>query len=206
MHKRRNQPRCDNQRQPSRHRKIPSIRPERLIVRGTVSYADKSPAVGLTVIAFDKDVSGEDQLGERITDAKTRFEIAYSAAKFRRSSRERGGADVFARVYGANGGLLLQSRTVPNAPAKLRMDVQLPVRQGERLPDPPSPFAARSVSPTTRRWPACACGPTSPELWVISRAIAGSISREWVRSGGWSSLFQVQANGGRRHSRPSTKP
>ena len=114
---------------------------QRLTVRGTVSYADKSPAIGLTVIAFDKDVAGEDQLGEKITDAKARFEIGYSGATFRRSSRERGGADVFVRVYGANADLLFQSKTVRNAPAKLRMDVQLPVRQGESLPDPP--FAVR---------------------------------------------------------------
>ena len=39
------------------------------IVRGVVSHPNNAPAAALTVIAFDKDVAGEDRLGEGATDA-----------------------------------------------------------------------------------------------------------------------------------------
>ncbi len=102
-------------------------------VHGQVKYADGRPAAAVKVIAFDKDVPGADQLGEATTDADG-YQITYSAAKYRRSPHEKGGADVFVRVYGANGVLLFQSRTVRNAPADLLLNVQLPVAQDVKLP------------------------------------------------------------------------
>ncbi len=102
---------------------------QRLIVHGTVFYRDTSPAIGLTVIAFDKDIGGEDRLGQATTDAIGGYRITYSAAEFRRSPNESGGADVFVRVYGANGDLLYSSKTVRNAPEDLLLDVQLPGAQ-----------------------------------------------------------------------------
>lgn len=71
-----------------------SDRSQRSIVRGIVSYPDKSAAVGLTVIAFDKDVVGEDRLGQEITDKEGGYKVAYSEARFRRSPNESRGADV----------------------------------------------------------------------------------------------------------------
>src|SRR6185503_8904570 len=94
----------------------------RFVVRGTVSYPDKSPGVGLLVTAFDQDVAGKDQLGQAVTDEKG-YRIEYSEARFRRSRNERRGADVFVRVYGATGDLLFQSKTVVNAPTELQLNV-----------------------------------------------------------------------------------
>jgi len=109
--------------------RVLSDSPRHLIVRGTVSHPDKSPAVGLTVVAFDKDVQGEDRLGHATTDAKGGYHITYSVAQFRRSSSERGGADVFVRIQDANDELLFQSKTVRSAPADLLLDVSLPAAQ-----------------------------------------------------------------------------
>lgn len=87
-------------------RKDPSDPGQRLIVRGTVSYRDMSPAAGLTVIAFDKDIGGEDRLGQATSDATGGYLITYSAAEFRRSPNESRGADIFIRIHGANDLLL----------------------------------------------------------------------------------------------------
>ena len=125
--KARNRP--PRQTSPSHPRSEPDEPTQRLIVRGTVSYPDTSPAAGLTVIAFDKDIEGEDRLGEATTDAAGAYQITYSAAQFRRSKNEGRGADVFLRVYSAKHELLFQSDTVGNAPADLRVDVKLPAGQ-----------------------------------------------------------------------------
>ena len=98
---------------------------QRLIVHGTVSYRDTSPAIGLTVTAFDKDIGGEDRLGQATTDAIGGYRITYSEAEFRRSPNESRGADIFVRVHGANDELLFQSKTMPNAPGDLLLDVKL---------------------------------------------------------------------------------
>ena len=113
---------------------------QRLIVHGTVFYRDTSPAIGLTVTAFDKDIGGEDLLGQATIDATGGYRITYSAAEFRRSPNESGGADIFVRIHGANDVLLFQSKTVRNAPANLLLDVKLPgetfvVRGQVRLAD-----------------------------------------------------------------------
>src|ERR1051325_2473720 len=100
-----------------------------LVVRGTVLYPDKSPAIGLSVVALDKDIEGEDRLGEVVTDAKGGYWIDYSDARFHRSQNEKLGADVFVRVYRADGDLQTQSRIVRNAPADLQLDVQLPIEK-----------------------------------------------------------------------------
>lgn len=103
-----------------------SEEPDSFIVQGVVTNSAGSPAVGLTVIAFDKDIGGEDRLGEAITDKGGAYEITYSPARFRRSKNERSGADVFVRVYQGKDELLFQSKTKRNAPEKFRLDVNLP--------------------------------------------------------------------------------
>lgn len=97
------------------------------VVSGTVSYPDKSPAVGLTVVAFDKDVGGEDRLGEAVTDDKGAYRIEYDDARFRRSPGETRGADIFVRVLSASGGQLFQSKARRNAPRQYGLSVSLPV-------------------------------------------------------------------------------
>lgn len=110
------------------------VEDKNFVVYGVVLNSDSTPAAGLTVIAFDKDVPGEDRLGQATTGAKGGYRITYSEADFRRSPSERGGADVFVRIHGANDVLLFQSKTVRNAPADLLLNVQLPVAQDVPLP------------------------------------------------------------------------
>ncbi len=99
------------------------------VVRGLVSYPDKSPAVGLKIVAFDKDIGGEDRLGEAVTDDKGGYRIEYDDARFRRSSKESRGADVFVRVLSASGGQLFESKTRRNAPQDYELNISLPVGQ-----------------------------------------------------------------------------
>src|SRR5687767_10721122 len=64
-------------------------------VSGTVTYTDKTPAAGVTVIAFDQDIGGEDRLRDAVTDEKGLYRIEYTDAQFRRSKNESRGADIF---------------------------------------------------------------------------------------------------------------
>jgi hypothetical protein len=102
---------------------------ERFVVHGVVSYPDKSLAAGLTVIAFDQDEIGKNRLGESVTDAEGNYRIEYCANDFRLSTNEKGGADIFVRVYSSQGALLFHSDTVRSAPADLRLDANLPAVQ-----------------------------------------------------------------------------
>ena len=118
----------------SRTRKTASDEPQKVedkkfVVYGVVLHSDSTPAQGMTVIAYDKDVSGENLLGESTTGAKGSYRIVYSAAQFRLSKNESGGADIFVRIHGVNDVLLFQSKTVRNAPTDLHMDVKLPAAQ-----------------------------------------------------------------------------
>ena len=102
---------------------------ERFVVFGTVTYSDTTPAVGLPVIAFDKDESREDRLGQATTDASGAYKIPYRAAAFRRSPKERGGADVIVRVYNDQNELLFTSKKKNSAPAEYQLNIQLPTQQ-----------------------------------------------------------------------------
>ena len=99
---------------------------ETLIVHGTVSYPNATPGAHLTVAAFDRDVASADALGEVVTDAQGNFRIEYSAAKFRRSSREKGGADIYLTIYGPHRQSLFKTRTSLDAPPDLRLNLTLP--------------------------------------------------------------------------------
>lgn len=98
------------------------------LVFGSVTNADTTPAAGLTVIAYDKDESREDRLGQVTTDATGAYEIPYSAAAFRRSMKERGGADVIVRVYSDQNELLFTSKKKNSAPADYQLNIQLPTQ------------------------------------------------------------------------------
>jgi hypothetical protein len=102
---------------------------EAFVVFGIVTYADATPGGGLTVIAYDKDESREDRLGQATTDATGAYKIPYSAAAFRRSAKEQGGADVIVRVYNDQNELLFTSKKKNNAPAEYQLNIQLPVQQ-----------------------------------------------------------------------------
>ena len=102
---------------------------ERFLVHGVVSYPDKLRAAKVTVVAFDLDETGKNRLGESVTDAEGNYRIEYSAADYRLSKNEKGGADIFVRVYGSQGALLFHSDVVRSAPADLRIDATLPAVQ-----------------------------------------------------------------------------
>ncbi len=102
---------------------------ETFVVFGVVTYADARLAAGLTVIAYDKDESREDRLGQATTDARGAYKIPYSATAFRRSPKERGGADVIVRVYSDQNDLLFTSKKKNSAPTEYQLNIQLPVQQ-----------------------------------------------------------------------------
>lgn len=102
---------------------------QRYVVSGAVTYADSTPAVGLTVIAYDKDVSGKDNLGQPVvTKESGAFAIPYSDADFRRTKEERGGADVIVCIYNAEKELLFTSKKQNNAPANYELNIKLPAQ------------------------------------------------------------------------------
>lgn len=101
----------------------------RFVVFGTVTYADARLATGLTVIAYDKDESREDRLGQATTDTTGGYKISYREAAFRRSKKERGGADVIVRVYNDQNELLFTSKKKNNAPAEYELNIHVPTQQ-----------------------------------------------------------------------------
>lgn len=112
------------------------------VVSGKVTYADATPAKGLTVIAYDKDVLGKDKLGKdklgkdkpgqpTTTDAAGNYIIRYSDADFRKTKKERGGADVIVCVYDDRDDkheLLFTSKKQNNAPAEYELNIKLPAQ------------------------------------------------------------------------------
>jgi len=102
------------------------IKAPQFMVSGQVRYVNGGPAAAINVIAFDKDVAGEDRLGEAITTANGTYRINFNEGQFRRSSSERGGPDLFVRVLAEDGESLFQSNTIRNAPRELRLDVRIP--------------------------------------------------------------------------------
>ncbi|MCC6140600.1 MAG: hypothetical protein IT389_08295 [Nitrospira sp.] len=102
---------------------------ETFVVFGVVTFADATPAAGVTVIAYDKDESREDRLGQATTGAAGAYKIPYNATAFRRSSKERGGADVIVRVYNDQNDLLFASKKKNSASAEYQLNIQLPVQQ-----------------------------------------------------------------------------
>ena len=106
---------------------------EKYVVLGTVTYADGKPAAGLTVIAYDKDESGTDTLGKPAVTTETgSFSIPYSEADFRKTEKERGGADVVVCVYrDANGKqeLLFTSKKRNDAPEQYEVKITVPAEQ-----------------------------------------------------------------------------
>jgi hypothetical protein len=102
-------------------------------VKGTVRLSDDSPAFGVKVSAFDRDLRDEQLLGRTRTDAKGFYAIQYSAEKFQK--REKGGADLVVKAFSANGSLLAASPVLFKAPPSAVIDVTIPaeVRQTPTL-------------------------------------------------------------------------
>jgi hypothetical protein len=84
-----------------------------LLVKGEVHLSDGSPFAGLTVRAFDRDLRGEELLGETTTDENGQYEITYSATQFRRA--EKSSADIIVRAYEKGSKLVTESQIIFNA-------------------------------------------------------------------------------------------
>ena len=102
---------------------------QKYVLFGALSLPDANPAAGLTVVAYDQDESGQNWLGQAITDAAGSYKIPYGDSDFRRSNKERRGADVFVCVFNDQHDLLLTSKKKNNAPAEYELNIQLPVSQ-----------------------------------------------------------------------------
>ncbi|CAM4080751.1 neuraminidase-like domain-containing protein [Vreelandella rituensis] len=106
-------------------------------VRGKVSLANGSPAVGLKVVAVDRDLRREQTLGEAQTDRNGGYHIRYSERQFRRAEKQN--ADLIVRALGPDGGVLAASDILFNAPASASVDLViaenllLPASEFERL-------------------------------------------------------------------------
>ena len=83
------------------------------VVRGHVRKTDGSPLIRAVVMAFDKDLRDEEQVGEAVTDESGRYEIAYTAAQFRRAEKQ--SADLVVGVYDPQGNMLKASEIHFNA-------------------------------------------------------------------------------------------
>ncbi len=98
-------------------------------VFGKVMLPTGAPAAGLIVIAYDHDESSRETLGQATTRANGAYKISYAGDAFRRSAKERGGADVVVCVYDQHNELLFTSKKQNNAPAQYQLNVQLPAKQ-----------------------------------------------------------------------------
>lgn len=102
---------------------------QHFIVRGHIRQSDNTVLVGATVRAFDWDRGGEDFLGAATTNDNGYYEITYTAEQFRRTSQERGGADLIVRVYNAQRQVLATSPRRNNAQREETVDLTVSVWQ-----------------------------------------------------------------------------
>lgn len=94
------------------------------LVSGVVRLSDGSPAVGLSVSAFDRDLRSEQLLGHSRTDAKGFYQIRYSSHRFRKAEKDR--ADLIVKVFTPDRSLLAASPVLFNAPQIAEINVTIP--------------------------------------------------------------------------------
>jgi hypothetical protein len=92
-------------------------------VSGTITHGE-TPLDGVTVRAFDRDLDGEEPLGEATTDPSGAYRITYGEADFARN--ERGTADVVVDVFNEVGARLGGSAVHYNAGHETTVDLQIP--------------------------------------------------------------------------------
>lgn len=103
------------------------IEAPRTVSGQVVLSAAELPAAGLVVRAFDRDLRGEEQLGEGRTDRNGRYVINYDRSQFARSEKET--ADLIVRVFDGSGQQLLYEPplelTLFNAGSDVTVDIRL---------------------------------------------------------------------------------
>lgn len=67
------------------------------IVKGVIRHQDGTPATGIKVCAYDKDLRSEQLLGEQITNQAGEYQIEYTAESFSRV--EKNSADLMFKIY-----------------------------------------------------------------------------------------------------------
>jgi len=95
-------------------------------VHGHITFSNGTHAGRLLVRAFDRDVSKEELLGETVTEDSGHYAINYIESQFRSTSSERGGPEVYIRIFDASGQLLSHSKTHNNAPREIELNLTLP--------------------------------------------------------------------------------
>ncbi len=100
---------------------------QRFTVHGRVLRSDGAALAGVTVSAVDWDRAGENPLGTAKTQDDGRYEISFTADKYRRSSGEVGGPDLIVRVYNAQGLPIATSPRKNNAGVDETIDLTAPV-------------------------------------------------------------------------------
>ena len=103
---------------------------------GYVRFADATPAVRTEVAAFDRDLRREQRLGDKqkpyLTDRNGAYCIEYTEKQF--LNQERGAADLVVKAMDSDGSVLVSSPVLFNAPAKVEIDLTIPL---ERKTPPP---------------------------------------------------------------------
>lgn len=77
----------------------------------------------MLVRAFNTDGRSEDRLGEATTSQDGNYEIRYSAEQFRRSTSDRGGANLIVRVYNSQEQVIATSPTIGNVRSEETTDI-----------------------------------------------------------------------------------
>lgn len=66
-------------------------------------------------MAIDRDIKGEDVLGISFTNPKGEYEIEYEEKDFRKTKKEKGGPELFIRVFDQKENLIIESEVIFNA-------------------------------------------------------------------------------------------
>jgi hypothetical protein len=118
-------------------------------VKGTVHLADGSPATGLKVSAFDRDLRSEQKLGQSQTDKQGFYQIRYSSRQFLKA--EKGSADLVVKAFATDGSLLATSPVLFNAPSVAEVNLTIPAE----VLEPPTLFEklGQAVAPLLGKLP-----------------------------------------------------
>ena len=84
------------------------------IVRGQVRWTDGKPFTAAAIQAVDRDLRGEQAIGQTTTDSDGLYQISYTSAQFSRA--EKASADLVVRVMSSTGIVVTASPILFNAP------------------------------------------------------------------------------------------
>ena len=93
-------------------------------VKGTIRLADGSPAAGVKVSAFDRDLRTEQLLGQSTSSRDGSYRIQYSGDAF--ATAETGSADLVVKAFATDGSLLAASPVLFNTPPSAEIDLTIP--------------------------------------------------------------------------------